>query len=131
MIDPTYAAELRRYIRHLQAELKVAKGQTSAPPAPDPISDHAIFRYMERVKGTDMRRLKSEILPHERRHFLAAGAGRIKANGYELICDKGVVVTISAAAPPVPWRDRARGGPRAQAPCPAPASSAWIAGSVP
>jgi hypothetical protein len=113
VIDPTYAAELRRYIRHLQAELKVAKGQTSAPPAPDLISDHATFRYMERVKGIDMRRLKSEILPHERRHFLATGAGRIKANGYELICDKGIVVTISAAAPPVPWRDRPRGGPRA------------------
>jgi hypothetical protein len=94
VIDPTYAAELRRYIRHLQAELKAAEGETPAPPAPDSISDHAIVRYMERVKGIDMRRLKSEILPHERRHLLTAGAGRIKADGHELVCGKGVVVTI-------------------------------------
>lgn len=49
---------------------------------------------MERVKGIDMRRLRKEILPHERRGLLKAGADRIKCDGFELVCNGGVVVTI-------------------------------------
>ena len=49
---------------------------------------------MERVKGIDMRRLRTEILPHECRVMLKAGPGRIKCDGYELICNSGVVVTV-------------------------------------
>ena len=92
--DLEHAAELRHYIRHLQIELSAIEKRSGRPPTPDPISDHAIVRYMERVKGIDMRRLRSEILPHERRSLLAAGPSRIKCNGYELLCSKGVVVTV-------------------------------------
>ena len=94
MTDAEYAAELRRYIRHLQIELKVVEGRGEVQPVPDPISDHAVMRYLERVKKVDMRRVRMEILPHERRRMLQAAPGRIKCNGYELICAKGVVVTV-------------------------------------
>lgn len=94
MTDLELAAELRYYIRHLQAELKAVEQRAGKPPAPDPISDHAVVRYMERVKGIDMRRLRTEILPHERRGLLKAGPGRIKCKGFELICSQGVVVTV-------------------------------------
>lgn len=51
---------------------------------------------MERVMGIDMRRLRTEILSHRRRELLKAGPGRIKCSGYELICQKGVAVTVVA-----------------------------------
>lgn len=88
------AAELRHVIKHMQGELKIIEARTDRPPAPDPISDHAIVRYMERVKGIDMRRLRTEILPHKRRGLLKVGLGRIKCEGHELVCNSGVVVTI-------------------------------------
>lgn len=95
MIDEVeYAAELRRYIRLLQAELKGIEGRAPKAPAPDPISDHAVMRYLERVKKVDMRRVRTEILPHERHGLLQAGPGPIKSSSYELICQKGVVVTV-------------------------------------
>ena len=94
MTEAEYAAELRRYIRHLQAELKALEAGGRTPPAPDPISDHAVVRFMGRVKGVDMRRLRAEILPHERRGLLKVGPGRIKCSGYELVCGNGVVVTV-------------------------------------
>ena len=89
-----YAVELRRYIRLLQAELKAIEGHAPKAPAPDPISDHAVMRYLEGVKNVDVRWVRTEILPHERRGLLQAGPGRIKCSGYELICQKGVVVTV-------------------------------------
>ena len=94
MTDADSAAELRRYIRFPQAELKVVEGRAPKPSVPDPISDHAVMRYLERVKKVAMRRPRTEILPHERRGSLQAGPGRIKRSGYELICQKGIVVTV-------------------------------------
>lgn len=94
MTDQDYAAELKRYIRPLQAELKTVEGRAGKLPAPDPISDHAVVRYLERVKFIDMRRLRAEILPHERRGLLATAPGKIKCGGYDLICARGVVVTV-------------------------------------
>lgn len=96
MADDDRAANLKRYIRHLQAELTALESGTKISAPPDPISDHAGLRYMERVKGIDMRRLRAEILSHERRGLLKAGPGRIDCGGYELICSKGIVVTAVA-----------------------------------
>ena len=49
---------------------------------------------MERVKRIDMRRLRTETPPHERRSMVAAGPVRIKCNGYELISNGFVVVIV-------------------------------------
>ena len=70
------------------------EARADRPPTPDPITDHAVVRYMERVKSTDMRKLRMEILPHERHGLLMTGPGRIECKGYELVCNGGVVVTI-------------------------------------
>ena len=74
--------------------MKAIEVRSGNPLTPDPVSDHAILRYMERVKDVDMRRLRTEILPHERRGLLKAGPGRIKCGGYELVCSGGVVETV-------------------------------------
>ena len=94
MTDADIAADLRHVIKHLQGELKAVEARAGKPPTPDPITDHAIVRYIERVKGIDMKRLRAEILPDDRRGLLAAGPGRIKCKGYDLICSKGVVITV-------------------------------------
>ena len=72
------AAELRFLIKHLKADLEAIESRAGRPPVPDPIGYHAIVRSMERVKGVDMRRLRTKILPQERRGLLKAGPGRIK-----------------------------------------------------
>ena len=88
------AAELRHLIKHLQAEVKAIEAGSGRPLPPKPISVHAIVRSMARVKGIEMRRLLTEILPHERRGLLKAGPGRINYSGYKLVCSGGVEVTI-------------------------------------
>lgn len=95
MTDADIAADLRHVIKHLRGELKAVEARAGKPPTPDPITDHAIVRYMERVKGVDMRRLRAEILTDDRHALLAAGLGRIKGKGYDLICSKGVVITVA------------------------------------
>ena len=94
MTDAETAAELCALIRHTKADLEAIEARVGRPPVPDPITDHAIVRYMERVEGIDMGRVRTEILPQERRGLLQAGSGRIKFDGYELVCNGGVVVTI-------------------------------------
>lgn len=95
MDDLDHTAELRHYIRHLQAELsQIVKRAGGRASAPEPILYHAIVRYIECAIDVDMRRLQAEILPHEPKSVLAAKPGRIKCNGFDLLCSKGGVVTV-------------------------------------
>ena len=52
------------------------------------------MRFMAEVKKVDTRRGRTEIPPHERRGLLQAVLGGIKRGGCELICQKGVVITL-------------------------------------
>lgn len=72
------AAELRFLIEHLKADLEAIESRAGRLPVPDPIIYNAIVRSMERVKGVDMRRLRTKILPQERRGLLKAGPSRTK-----------------------------------------------------
>lgn len=59
------------------------------------VTDHALVRYMERVKGIDLDAVRREILTPERVAMIKAGAVRIKIEGgNELRIKESAVVTI-------------------------------------
>lgn len=81
MTDLELAAELRRLVRRLQAELQAEETRAGRPPAPDSIKDNAIARCTERVEGIEMKLLRCEFLSRDRPGLLAAGTRRIKCDG--------------------------------------------------
>jgi chromosome segregation ATPase len=60
------------------------------------VSEHAILRYLERVKGMDLTAIKEEILPAEVRAQIATlRSGRFPVNGdFKLRAKDGVIVTV-------------------------------------
>ena len=77
-------AELKTAIAKIQQEKKVA------------VSEHAILRYLERVKGLDIAKIKSEILTPEIMGYAEKlGDGEYQNNGFTLIIKNYTVVTIT------------------------------------
>lgn len=69
-------------------------GNLSRRPAPV-VSEHALLRYLERVKGIDLEQAAAEILnEHNIRAIEFAGNCRIKSNGVEFVVSDRVVVTV-------------------------------------
>lgn len=63
------------------------------------ISDHAVLRYLERVKGVDVERLRAEMNTPALAKADAFGAPvLIGRNGERLVIREGVVVTVIAKA---------------------------------
>lgn len=89
-----YTDELPRVIGHLKNELSKRRAGKPIQIKESYITDHALIRYLERVKGIDLNAIREEILPAKRKSILKSGAGRIKGDGYELICADGAVVTV-------------------------------------
>ena len=60
------------------------------------ISDHAIVRYLERVKGMDIEAIKKEILPpHVHADTKVMGNGYYPVNGkHKVRVKNGVVITV-------------------------------------
>jgi len=59
------------------------------------VTDHAVSRYLERVKKINMDDLKSEIVPEDiKKQILFFKKGKFPTNGYKLIVDKKKVLTI-------------------------------------
>jgi hypothetical protein len=58
------------------------------------ISDHAILRYLERVRGFSFDDVRKEILDDSAISSIEAGASKIKRNGFEMIIKDKKVVTI-------------------------------------
>jgi SOS response regulatory protein OraA/RecX len=58
------------------------------------VSDHAVVRYLERVHGFDIEKIKQEILTPERVGFIKAGAKKIHVSNMEMRVENGVVVTV-------------------------------------
>ena len=60
------------------------------------ITDHAIVRYLQRVKGFDMRKLEKEILSGRVREKIKfVKNGPVKVNGMTLKIANGVIVTVT------------------------------------
>lgn len=58
------------------------------------VSEHALFRFLERSGRVDMEALKREILSPTVEAAIRAGARSVKANGMTFIIDRGQVVTV-------------------------------------
>ena len=64
-------------------------------PAPEPrVSDHALFRYMERVYEIDVEAIRKEILTDNCRDALKAGATGYSINGIKFRAKNGTLVTV-------------------------------------
>jgi hypothetical protein len=72
-----------------------------------PVSDHALVRYMERVRGLNLDQYRHEILCacHE---GLKAGAASVHHGGNIYFMDGGMVTTVLSA------REHVRNDPKAQ-----------------
>ena len=59
------------------------------------VTDHAISRYLERVKKVNMDDLKNEIVPEDiKKQILFFKKGKFPAKGYKLIVENKMVRTI-------------------------------------
>lgn len=79
------------------------------------VSDHALIRWLERVKGVDMEALRSEIRASIA-PAVAAGATAVERGGMRFTIEKGVLTTVMPARHRKykAWKEklRATGGPR-------------------
>lgn len=62
------------------------------------VSEHAIIRYFERVKGFDIAQIEKEILTEQIRSFVSklGGSGTYPADGFSVVMKNHVVTTILA-----------------------------------
>lgn len=69
------------------------------------VSDHAVVRWLERVRGIDIEAVRAEILDQGREQWAAEGAVyvRVPALGVSLVAEQGRIITI------VPHAGRSRG----------------------
>lgn len=58
------------------------------------VSDHAVLRYLERVKGINIQAIRNEILTPNRVQLMAHGCKSIKGNVYELVIKNFTVITV-------------------------------------
>lgn len=80
-----------------QVELENVKSELSKrlKPANEPrVSDHAMMRYMERVMGLDIEKIRSEILTDNAKAALKMGATKYTVNGVKFKAKNGVFVTV-------------------------------------
>jgi len=65
------------------------------PQQPLRVSDHAIVRYIERVIGIDTDQIRAAILgPIAGLTAKVGDTGRFPADGFKVVVNKGVVVTV-------------------------------------
>lgn len=75
-----------------------------------PASDHAVIRYLERVKGMDIDAVRREI-GRVVDQGLEAGACGVISNGFEYRIEGGCVVTVTRRNTPHPGRRSKKGKP--------------------
>lgn len=87
-----------------KADLDKVRGEIqtlTAKPVEPIVSEHAMLRYLERVKGVDLQALTNEILTEERRQYIAElKTCSIRCDGYVLVVKSGTVVSVTEEAPP-------------------------------
>lgn len=59
------------------------------------VSEHAILRYLERIKGIDLKAVTEEILSGNRADMISTmGSGTMKTSDYDIVFKNRCVVTI-------------------------------------
>jgi TolA-binding protein len=92
-------AKVSREITTLSEQLKNIQTEIESLKSPEEIliTEHAILRYLERVKGIDIEAIKQEILPKNVRDqamVLGGSSGKYPTATHTVIVKTGVVVTI-------------------------------------
>ena len=85
------ASAMSNRVAALKEKLLHIQTHTSRPI----ISEHALLRYLERVKGVDMEELKNEILDNNTvSQIKFAGSCSIKKENYTLVVKNNTILTI-------------------------------------
>jgi hypothetical protein len=58
------------------------------------VTDHFLLRYIERVHGVDMQKLRKHILTDKMKLALKSGAKSVTFDGYRYIIEDGQLVTV-------------------------------------
>lgn len=89
---------LKKQIREEERRLLTAKEKLErlTKKAEEPIlTDHALVRYIERVKGIDIAQMKKEILNDKLRDLISTlGNGKFPCDGFTAIVKDNQVITI-------------------------------------
>jgi len=91
IIKQSQQREINKKIQNLQFQINEAKRENI-----EPVTEHAILRYLERVKKIDIEAIKKEIIKHA--SLIVGGSGEIKKliNGsrFIIITKNKQVITI-------------------------------------
>ena len=88
---------IKNRITNEQSRMKTIDGQIAKLKAGPPVvTEHAILRYLERVRGVDIEAIRQEMLDPKIVGFIdTLGSGLIPhPNGYKLVVKKRVIVTV-------------------------------------
>lgn len=58
------------------------------------VTDHALLRYMERVMGIDVERVRKEIMTEERKAVIKSGCNSFTSNGFRYVLKNRAIITI-------------------------------------
>lgn len=58
------------------------------------VSDHAMLRYLERVKNLDIEKVRAEILTPFVSAAIESGAGGVRVGGHHYVVNNGCITTI-------------------------------------
>lgn len=90
-------ASIELQLGHLKANLNEITTELAKRrrPAPEPrLSDHALLRYLERIKGVDVEGARREIMTPSVIEAIKAMATSVIVNGAKFLVRDGCVVTI-------------------------------------
>lgn len=58
------------------------------------VTDHFLLRYIERVHGVDMQKLREHVLTDKMKLALKSGAKSVTTDGFRYIIEDGQLVTV-------------------------------------
>jgi hypothetical protein len=59
------------------------------------VSDHALLRWLERIHGIDIERLRTAVLTENQLKAFAAGASAVQSQGHRFIVKNKTLITIA------------------------------------
>lgn len=77
--------EIKKY------EKKLKRAENPRKPS---VTDHAVIRYLGRVKGIDMDKLREEICSTDKKTLKNLGDGEYPMDDYKIVVKDGTVITI-------------------------------------
>lgn len=58
------------------------------------VTDHAVIRYLERVKGIDIQKIRKDICSTPQKQLKKLGDGEYPMNGHKIVVKNGTVITV-------------------------------------